>query len=62
MPKIGIIAAMEREIAGLVRSWRSGYIESRASIEEVNRFSSSALSGMVEGSAFPLNARGLIFA
>lgn len=29
MPKIGIIAAMEREIAGLVRSWRSGYIESR---------------------------------
>ena len=29
MPKIGIIAAMEREVAGLVRSWRSGSIESR---------------------------------
>ena len=29
MPKVGIIAAMEREIAGLVRSWRSGAIESR---------------------------------
>jgi adenosylhomocysteine nucleosidase len=29
MPKIGIIAAMEREVAGLVRSWRSGVIESR---------------------------------
>jgi adenosylhomocysteine nucleosidase len=27
MPKVGIIAAMEREIAGLVRSWRSGVIE-----------------------------------
>ena len=31
MPKIGIVAAMEREIAGLVKSWRSGYIEARGS-------------------------------
>lgn len=29
MPKVGIIAAMEREVAGLVRSWRSGMVESR---------------------------------
>ncbi len=29
MPKIGIIAAMEREVAGLVRSWSSGMVESR---------------------------------
>ena len=27
MPKVGIIVAMEREVAGLVRSWRSGVIE-----------------------------------
>lgn len=29
MPRVGIIAAMPREIAGLVKSWRSGAIESR---------------------------------
>ncbi|HVP42635.1 MAG TPA: hypothetical protein VMS96_04350 [Terriglobales bacterium] len=29
MPKVGIIAAMEREVAGLVRPWHSGLVESR---------------------------------
>ncbi len=29
MPKIGIIAAMEREVAGLVGSWGCGVVESR---------------------------------
>ncbi len=29
MSKIGIIAAMEREVTGLVRSWDSGMVESR---------------------------------
>lgn len=29
MPKVGVVAAMPREIAGLVKSWRSGIIESR---------------------------------